>query len=316
MSSTRQHRQAILLMIIAPAMWSIAGVFTRHLEAARSFEVTFWRSLFAALFILVWLGAQGRFTATLRAAGRWGVVSGFMWCLMFSCFMLAMTLTTVANTLVVMSIAPLLTALLAFFILGQKIAMRTWGAILLALLGVVWMCVGGMREADAAGGNAALGMLVAFAVPLASSINLITLKKAGAAVDLIPAIFIGGVLSCLFTLPFAWPLQASLHDVLILAILGVFQLGVPCMLMLRAAPHLSAPELSLLSLLEVLLGPLWAWLWANETPGAATLYGGALVLLALIVNEALGWRAQTRNAADAGNPKQVENTGAVDGGRA
>ncbi len=195
-----------------------------------------------------------------------------------------------------MSIAPLLTAVLAFFILGQKIAARTWGAILLALAGVVWMCVGGMREADAAGGNALLGMLVAFVVPLASSINLITLKKAGAAVDLIPAIFIGGVLSCLFTLPFAWPFQASLHDVILLAILGVFQLGLPCMLMLRAAPHLSAPEISLLSLLEVLLGPLWAWLGAGEVPGQATLYGGALVLAALIANEALGWRAQGRAA--------------------
>ncbi len=289
-ATPHHHRNAILLMIIAPALWSIAGVFTRHLEAARSFEITFWRSLFAAIFVAGYLLWQGNLTASLRKAGRWGLFSGVLWCVMFSAFMLAMSMTTVANTLVVLSIAPLLTALLAFFFLKQAIALRTWMAIFLAMLGIVAMFANGMSHSSS---TQLWGMLIALGVPVASSINFITLKKAGAQVDLIPALLIGGVISCALTLPFSLPMQASLHDVVILAILGVFQLGLPCILMLKASRYLSAPELSLLALLEVLLGPLWAWLGAGEVPSNATLYGGALVLFALVGNELLAMRKQT-----------------------
>jgi drug/metabolite transporter (DMT)-like permease len=148
-------------------------------------------------------------------------------------------------------------------------------------------------------GTHALGMLIALAVPLASAINLVTLKKRAAHVDLIPAVFLGGVLSALAMLPLVFPLHAGPRDVVLLAGLGFFQLGLPCMLLVVAARSLSATELSLLALLEVLLGPLWAWLGAGETPAAATLYGGALVLAALVGNE-LHARAGATSSADKG----------------
>jgi drug/metabolite transporter (DMT)-like permease len=91
-------------------------------------------------------------------------------------------------------------------------------------------------------------------------------------------------------LPFALPLQASLHDVLLLAILGFFQLGLPCMLMVRASASLTAPEISLLCLLEVLLAPIWAWLGAGEVPAQATITGGVIVLIALVLNELASMR--------------------------
>jgi len=94
------------------------------------------------------------------------------------------------------------------------------------------------------------------------------------------------------TLPLAWPLSASTHDLVILALLGVFQLAVPCMLMVRAAHHLAPHEIALLGLMEVVLGPLWAWLGAGETATASTLQGGALVLAALLLNELAGIRAK------------------------
>jgi drug/metabolite transporter (DMT)-like permease len=92
-------------------------------------------------------------------------------------------------------------------------------------------------------------------------------------------------------LPLTWPLQASPHDILLLAILGFFQLGLPCMFMVTASKSLSAPEISLLALLEVLLGPLWAWLGAGEAPAQATLVGGAVVLAALVFNELAALRS-------------------------
>jgi drug/metabolite transporter (DMT)-like permease len=284
MQNKPTHRQALFLMIIAATLWSMAGVLTRHLEAARDFEVTFWRSLFAAIYVagaMLWQH-KAQALPRLLAVGRFGVISGAMWAIMFSCFMIALTMTTVANTLIVMSISPLLTALFARIFLHQQIAARTWVAICIATAGIFWMFIDGFSQLDARG---VAGMMIAFGVPLAASVNVISMKKGGHAVDLIPAVLIGGVISALAMLPMAWPFQASLHDLLILALLGFFQLGFPCMLMVRAARSLSAPELSLLALLEVLLGPIWAWLGAAEVPAQATIFGGSVVLAALSFNE-------------------------------
>lgn len=297
MSATdpRAHRRAIALMIVAATLWSIAGVVTRQLEFAGRWEVTFWRSLFAAAFVLAaLLITRGRGAwAAVRATGGYGVLSGAMWAVMFVAFMLALMTTTTANTLIVNSIAPLCTALLARAVLREPIAPRTWAAIALAIAGMLWMFGSGF-----AGGEPrhAAGMLIALAVPLAAAVNLVTLKHAGRSVDLIPAVLLGAIFSAILTLPFALPFSASAHDILLLALLGCLQLGLPCMLMVRASPHLSAPEISLLALLEVVLGPIWAWLGAGEVPALATLAGGALVIAALLLNElaALGVRLHAR----------------------
>lgn len=286
------HQRALLLMIIAPTLWSIAGVITRHLDAARGFEVTFWRSLFSAVAVaIVLVGQQGvaRAANTIRSAGLTGVLSGMMWCVMFVCFMIALTKATVANTLIVMSVAPLLTAFLAWVVLKQQIPPRTWLAIAAAFIGILWMFVNGMSNVD---GQHLIGMLIAAAVPVASAVNLIILKRAGQGIDLMPAVFLGSVFSALLMLPFAWPLQASLHDVGLLAVLGFFQLGLPCLLMVKATKSLSAPEVALLSLLEVLLGPLWTWLGAGEVPARETLLGGGVVMAALVLNEIAALRTQ------------------------
>jgi drug/metabolite transporter (DMT)-like permease len=285
MSILNLHRRAIALMVLAPTMWSMAGVVTRHLDAASGVEITFWRSLFSGICVacaLLWQRGAVRTITDVRSLGAAGVLSGMMWCTMFVCFMIALTMTTVANTLIVMSIAPLLTALLAWLVLKQQIPQRTWLAILAALVGIVWMFLHGMREV---GGRHLAGMLIAAGVPVASAINLITLKRAGHGIDLMPAVLLGSLFSAMLMLPFALPLQASLHDIALLAMLGFFQLGLPCMLMVKATRSLSAPEVSLLSLLEVLLGPIWTWLGAGEVPARETLIGGAIVLGALVLNE-------------------------------
>jgi drug/metabolite transporter (DMT)-like permease len=293
MSNRQTHRRAILLMICAATLWSTAGVLMRHLDTARGFEVTFWRSAFAALFVvgaMLWQ-ERGRAVAKVRAMGGLGVLSGLMWSVMFCCFMFALTMTTVANTLVVLSVGPLLTALFAWIFLQHRIAPRTWFAIAVASAGIAGMFATGMSASDARG---LAGMMIAFGVPVASAINMVALKKAGHGVDLIPAVLLGGVFSAVMMLPFAWPMQASLHDIAILATLGFFQLGFPCMLMVSASRALSAPEIALLALLEVLLGPIWAWLGAGEVPAQATLIGGGVVLFALVFNEAAAMRRPVR----------------------
>jgi len=279
-------------MIVVTLMWSIAGVVTRRLEAAHSFEVTFWRSAFTVVTLTVLLLALRGPTAlrqSVQAGGRTLWLSGLCWSVMFTAFMVALTLTSVANVLVTMAIAPLLTALLARVALGHRLAPRTWAAIIVAGVGIAWMYA---REVSGADARNVLGTLVAVCVPIAAATNwtLIQHSRNARDVDLLPAVLIGALVSALVTLPLATPFAASVHDLGLLALLGVVQLAIPCLMSVAAARHLSAPEASLLALLEVVFGVAWAWLGANEAPASHVLGGGALVLGALATNEALALR--------------------------
>lgn len=283
------HRRAVALMVLVTLLWSIAGVVTRHLDAARSFEVTFWRSLFTALTLavaLTVLHGPALWSGLLRA-NRWLWLSGLCWATMFTAFMLALTLTSVANVLVTMALGPLATAVFARLFLHHPLPARTWTAIVAACLGIAWMFGG-----EAGDGLAATGTLVACAVPLAGAANWTVLQRAGrdGASDMLPAVLVGAVVSALLTLPLAWPMQASAHDLGLLALLGSVQLALPCLLVVRLSRVLPAPEIALLALLEVLFGVAWAWLWAGEQPSSRMLAGGLLVLAALVANEATGFR--------------------------
>ena len=284
------HNRAVLLMLVVTLMWSIAGVVTRHLEHARSFEVTFWRSFFTVLALLVILPMfQGRDVfRRMQGGGSALWISGVCWCGMFTFFMVAITLTSVANVLVTMSIGPLLTALASRVFIGHRIALRTWVAIVVAGCGI-----GYMYGSQISQGVSVVGTLVAMCVPISGAANWTVTQHAhaqGRDVDLIPAVLIGAVFSCILTLPLAFPFQASGHDLALLAALGVVQLAIPSALSVLCARVLKAPEVSLLALLEVIFGILLAWLGANEVPGANVLAGGALVIGSLVVNELIGWR--------------------------
>ena len=290
------HSRAVLLMVAITLMWSIAGVVTRHLESARSFEVTFWRSFFTLLSLLVILPLfQGREVfSRIRHGGRALWISGFCWSFMFTAFMMALTLTSVANVLITLAVGPFLTALLARVVIGHRIAMRTWLAIAVAGLGIAWM-FGGDLQANGDGSQLA-GTLVALLVPMAGAINWTVVQRSqaqGDKIDLVPAVMVGAFISSLVTLPLALPLTATAHDIALLGMLGLVQLAIPCVLSVRCASVLKAPEISLLALLEIIFGILLAWLGAGEVPGTNVLTGGALVLGALLVNELFGWRQRS-----------------------
>lgn len=292
------HGRAVAVMIAATLMWSIAGVVSRLLQSAQGFEVTFWRSAFNALalvLLLSWLRGPGPLWASLRGAGRTLWLSGLCWCVMFTAFMLALSFTTVANVLVTMSVAPLFTAVAAWALLHHRPPPRTWAAVALAGVGIAWMYGAQMQGGDA---RHWIGTALALAVPVAAATNWTLLQhdrtgsagRAGKTTDFMPAVLIGAVLSALLTLPMATPFAATPHDLGLLALLGVVQLAIPCLLAVAVARVLPAPEIALLGLLEVVFGVAWAWLGAGEAPSAAVLGGGLLVLAALAGNEALGLR--------------------------
>ncbi len=289
------HRKAVFLMVVVTLLWSTAGVVTRHLEAARSFEVTFWRSAFNAIALSIAFSVI-RGPAFWRRIARspWPVwASGLCWSVMYTAFMVAITMTSVANVLVTMSTGPLLTALMSRFVLGHRLSARTWGAIGVAGAGIAWMFG---NEAGGSSADQLIGIGVAFCVPVAAAINWTLLQhvhhgKTEGGKDMMSAVLIGALISMVGVLPWATPFEASAHDLTLLAMLGVFQLAVPCLLVVRVTRVLPGPEVSLLGLLEVILGVTWAWLGADEQPSGATLVGGALVVGALVVNELLALRA-------------------------
>lgn len=283
------HTRAVFLMVAVTLMWSIAGVVTRHLEHAQSFEVTFWRSFFTVLSLLVILPFfQGRAVfSKIRHGGGALWLSGLCWSVMFTAFMVALTLTSVANVLVTMALGPFLTALIARIFIGHRIAGRTWAAIFVAGVGIAYM------YGSEVGGGGLAGTLVALCVPIAGGVNWTVTQRAsahGEQVDLVPAVLVGAVISSLVTLPLAAPFRATGHDIALLALLGLVQLAIPCALAVMCARVLKAPEIALLALLEVIFGILLAWVGANEVPSQTVLAGGALVIGALVTNELLGWR--------------------------
>lgn len=274
----------------------MAGVVTRHLDSAASFEVTFWRSAFNALALSVWL-------TMIRGPGLWRRilnssrviwVSGFCWSIMFSAFMIAITLTTVANVLIIMAMGPLISALFARLFLHHKLPLVTWLAIAFAGLGIVWMF---LDEGDAS--LSLIGSVVALAVPLAAAVNFTVMQHVGLnkevvvskdkpAQDMLLAVLIGAILSALATLPLSLPFQVTVHDLSLLSLLGIFQVAIPCLLVVRLSRELPAPEIMLLAQLEVIFGVTWTWLWAGEQLSVNTLTGGALVLGALMINALTG----------------------------
>jgi drug/metabolite transporter (DMT)-like permease len=276
---------ALALMVVAPVLWSLAGVLTRQIQSAGAFEMAFWRSSIAAAFVfLVLLIPQDRRPwGTLRAAGLPGLVSGAMWAVMFTCFIVALTLTTVANVLVVSSLGPLCTALLAWLMLREPIPARSWLAIVAASVGMGAMFGAGFTADDP---SHIAGLALALTIPIAGAINIVVLRRSAAHIDLMPAVMLGALISAVVTLPFALPFAASARDLLVLGALGVFQLGVPCLMLVLVSRTLTAPEIALLALLEVVLGPLWTWMGAGEVPAGSTIAGGAIVLAALAGNEA------------------------------
>jgi drug/metabolite transporter (DMT)-like permease len=288
-----RHHRAILFMIVAAVCWSTGGLLVRKLSITNAWEIVFWRSLFMALFVAgVLLVMHGRrMPAAVRAVGMPGLLSGLLLSGTFFLFIGSLTRTTVANTFVLMSVSPLFAALAGWFVLRERVAPRAWIAMAVAFTGILVMVGGGIGTGQMTGNLMALGVSVCFAA------QLIVLRKFHASVDMLPQVLIAG----LWTLVPAWliagPFAATHADLAILVLMGSVQLGVGCLLATAASRSLAASELSLIALLEPILGPLWVWVLLDEHPGRNALAGGAIVLGAVIANEIFAaWRGRNVSA--------------------
>lgn len=291
------HRRAILFMVVAPICWSSGGLLVRLLSFRDAWEIVFWRSAFMIVFVAGTLVAmhRERTLAAVRAVGWPGLLSGLFLAGQFFLFIASLTRTTVANTFVLMSVSPFLAALAGRAFLRERVSFHTWLAMAIAFGGMVVMFADAIDAGQLAGNLLAVGVSCLFAL------NVTVLRKVHATVDMLPTVMLAGVISIVLALPLALPFEAAPRDLWILSLMGCVQLGTGCLLMVAASRHLSATELGLLALLEPILGPIWVWVLLGENPGSLALVGGAIVLSAVIANQAFAaWRS--RGGENTGTP--------------
>lgn len=289
MNPAREHRVALLLMIGATLCWSSAGVLMRNMHISDGWEITFWRSVFMTLTLGGWLWQRhrGGFVAQVRAVGLPGLMSGCLLTVMFIGFILAMANTTVANTLIVVSSAPFLSALFGWLWLRERVPLRTWMAMTVAMTGIAVMFVGAVSH------ERWIGAAIALIVPVGFGLNVVLLRRMRASVDMIPGILLAGIISAAITLPLALPFEVDLRDLALLALMGTVQLALGCVLMVVASRQLSAAEIGLTSILETVFGTLSVWALVGERPSSAALLGGAMVIGALAANQVVAMRTRS-----------------------
>ena len=283
------RRVGIPLVLMAGIFWSLSGLVYRWIEVATAWQVLFYRSLSLFCFIALWLvfRYRGRLFGVFQSAGRLSVFGGLCLSISFSGYILALDRTSVANALFILAAAPFFAALLGRALLSEHIRWTTSLAMGIAALGLAVMA--GNELAIGRG----LGELFALAAALGLAGLTITLRMRRT-IDMLPAILFASLFATLFALTgMLWDgnsLILTPKDLSLSISLGVFQVGLGFMLYTAGSRHLPAVELTLLSLTEVIVGPILAWLGADEVPSVTTLAGGALILLAIVTLAVLGQR--------------------------
>src|SRR5690348_1495379 len=271
---TDQQRGRVFVALAAVA-WSTAGLFQRELSVGTATQVA-GRAVFAALGLLAYIAAaeRGAIVSAFRAIGSGGLAVVALLATSSASFIAALNHASVANVLFMQALAPILAAVLGTLI-GDPVSRRTWAAMLIALVGVAAMA-GGPGHPTALGLGLSLLMTVSFAATL-----VITRHRRD--VSMAPATFLSQLLVLAVFAPFASPGSVSGTDVGLLAAFGITQIGLGFVFLTIGARLLPAGEVALITLLEIVLGPLWVWAALSERPSAATLLGGAIVLGAVVL---------------------------------
>jgi drug/metabolite transporter (DMT)-like permease len=273
---SRRARDGRLAILLAALAWSTAGLGQRGLDADAATQVA-GRAFFAAIALFVFVVATER-RETVRAflgMGRSGVAMTVFLAISSGAFLLALNHTSVANVLFMQAAAPMMAALLGWALIGERVDARTWAALVLAGAGVVVMAAGSL---DA--GVAAVGLPLLMTASFAA---VIVIARHRREVSMMPATCASQVLVVVVCAPFVTLGSVSRSDWAILAALGVGQIGLGLAFLTIGARFIPPAQVALISLLEVVLGPVWVWLAYGERPSAATLVGGAVVVAAVVV---------------------------------
>lgn len=268
-----QHRRGRVFVALAAVAWSTAGLLQRELSLGVGTQLA-GRALFAVVGLLAYVavaerGALGR---AFGAIGRGGLAVAALMAVSSGSFIVALNHASVANVLFMQALSPILAAVLGTA-LGEPVTRRTWTAMAVALAGVALM-IGGPGRPGALGAGLSLLMAVSFAA-------MLVITRHQREVSMAPATCLSQIVVLVAAAPFAHVGGVGARDVALLVALGFGQIGLGLVLLTIGGRLIPAAEVALITLLEIVLGPLWVWLALSEQPGAATVAGGAIVLAAV-----------------------------------
>ena len=283
-----RYGTGVALVALAAVMWSTMGLLVRAIGPADAWTIVFWRSagmVPVLLAVVAW--RQGAVLRPFASVGLPGVIGGLGLVAAFGGAITAFQITTVANAVFLFSASPFFAAVLGWLVLREPVRPATWGAIALAVAGMFLMVREGLGTGATAGNVAALVSALGFAT------FTVALRR-GRLGDMLPATVLGGIFSMIagavVILGTGGTLAAPLPVIGISAFMGAGTLAAGLILYTLGSRVIPAAELTLLSMIEVLLAPLWVWLAFGETASAATFAGGAVVLAAVVLNALSGAR--------------------------
>jgi len=276
--ATPATRRGILLVACAAVCWS-SGALIARLVTTTPWTTSFWRGFFASLFLalVLWIVRGRGIFAQWRDGGRPVLAVAVCMAVSSTCFIFSLAQTSVANTLILMSTGPYVAGLLGWMLLGERVPLRTWLTMGVALAGAVVMVSNSYSRGAVAGDLLAIVMAGSFATAT-------VLVRRHPEIQMAPAAALATAIAALVALPLADPLEAAPRDLALLAFFGGGQFGAGFLLFVAGARLIPVAESALIGMLETVLGPVWVWLVLNERPGAASLMGGALILTALLAN--------------------------------
>lgn len=279
------YRLGIASLLGSAFFASLAGILVRSIEQAEGWQVLFYRCLFCAgtlAIFLFWRHGGGTFGA-FRRIGLSGllVVAGLSAAFIFYIF--ALLSTTVANVVFVVSASPFVAAALGWVILREPVRRGLWIGMLISFFGLAIMMGDGLS------GGSLLGFWLAVGCCCGYALTLVALRR-GRSVDMLPACCLAALVAAAVSAAFMPGWTISHHDLAIACLLGVVQLALQYILVTFASRRVQAAEIAFVSRIQVILAPLWVWLGVGEVPSQLTLIGGLVVLAAVVGNAASGWR--------------------------
>ena len=274
-NSARRH--GLVLVFAATVLWSSAGLFTRLVDHLDPWTILGGRALFGGLFILATAVFEWRLGTLGRNFGL-GPLSPLIILLSataISTYIVALKQTTVAEVMVIYATLPFVAAGLGLLIGGERTTRRTLIAAGVALLGVLVMVGGAVGTGRLLGELMSLVMTVAFAL-------MIVFQRRHPSMSMLSINAMGAFVAATFGLGLSPHPAVTAYDIAVLALFGLATICVAFTLFMEGAKHIPAAEAGLISMLDVVLGPLWVFLAFGEQPGPLAMVGGALVMGALI----------------------------------
>ena len=279
--SRREERVGYLLVFLSALMWSLGGTIARFIEADGSWTVVFWRSVWAAAFLLGFMAWRDGLRGTVklfRDMGLPGLAVAICFATASTCFVVALSYTKVANILLMQAGVPLLAALLSWLLFREKVSAATWAAIAGVIAGVAIMVSESLGGTVSPVGDG-LALLIAFMFSVATVIT-----RRFATVRMTPATCLGTIFAAIFAASQVTQFAVSPRDMGFLFAFGVINLGVGLAFFATGARLIPAAVAALLGTFEPILGPIWVWLVHGEVPSAHTIIGGAIVFAALFIH--------------------------------